>query len=167
MRTLSAITLLTATQALRPLAPLRKLTSKLRKAPVVQAAPSGASLKPYLSQLIEGEDLNKDDAKGLFGAFLDGSASPEQVAAVLCCLRQKGETPDEIAGAAEAMRAACVPVKTQGTLLDIVGTGGDGACTINLSTCSAILAAACGAKVTKCGNRSVSSACGATQRMDG
>ena len=102
MRLLS-ITLLTATQALRPLVPLRKLTSKLRKAPVVQAAPSGASLKPYLSQLIEGEDLNKDDAKGLFGAFLDGSASPEQVAAVLCCLRQKGETPDEIAGAAEAL----------------------------------------------------------------
>ena len=64
----------------------------------------------------------------------------------------EGRDPDEIAGAAEAMRAACVPVKTQGTLLDIVGTGGDGACTINLSTCSAILAAACGAKVTKCGN---------------
>ena len=166
MRLLHALTLLTAAQALRPLAPLRKLTSKLRKAPVVQAAPSGASLKPYLSQLIEGEDLNKDDAKGLFGAFLDGSASPEQVAAVLCCLRQKGETPDEIAGAAEAMRAACVPVKTQGTLLDIVGTGGDGACTINLSTCSAILAAACGAKVTKCGNRSVSSACGAADVLE-
>ena len=58
MRTLSAITLLTAAQALRPLAPLRKLTSKLRKAPVVQAAPSGASLKPYLSQLIEGEAVS-------------------------------------------------------------------------------------------------------------
>ena len=166
MRTLYAITLFTATQALRPLAPLRKLGNKLRKTPVVQAAPSGASLKPYLSQLIEGEDLAKDDAKGLFGAFLDGSASPEQVAAVLCCLRQKGETPDEIAGAAEAMRAACVPVKTSGTLLDIVGTGGDGACTINLSTCSAILAAACGAKVTKCGNRSVSSACGAADVLE-
>ena len=129
---------MTTAAARRPLAPLRKLGNKLRKTPVVQAAPSGASLKPYLSQLIEGEDLAKDDAKGLFGAFLDGTASPEQVAAVLCCLRQKGETPDEIAGAAEAMRAACVPVKTQGTLLDIVGTGGDGACTINLSTCSAI-----------------------------
>ena len=64
------------------------------------------------------------------------------------------------------MRAACVPVKTQGTLLDIVGTGGDGACTINLSTCSAILAAACGAKVTKCGNRSVSSACGAADVLE-
>ena len=104
MRLLSAITLLTAAQALRPLAPLRKLTSKLRKAPVVQAAPSGASLKPYLSQLIEGEDLNKDDAKGLFGAFLDGSASPEQVAAVLCCLRQKGETRTK----SPARRKPCV-----------------------------------------------------------
>ena len=59
-----------------------------------------------------------------------------------------------------------MPVKTQGTLLDIVGTGGDGACTINSSTCSAILAAACGAKVTKCGNRSVSSACGAADVLE-
>ena len=113
MRTLSAITLLSVAQALRPLAPLRKLGNKLRKTPVVQAAPSGASLKPYLSQLIEGEDLAKDDAKGLFGAFLDGTASPEQVAAVLCCLRQKGETPDEIAGAAEAMNEALADAHAQ------------------------------------------------------
>ena len=166
MRVLHAITLLSVAQALRPLAPLRKLGNKLRKSPVVQAAPSGASLKPYLSQLIEGEDLAKDDAKGLFGAFLDGTASPEQVAAVLCCLRQKGETPDEIAGAAEAMRAACVPVKTSGTLLDIVGTGGDGAHTINISTAAVILAAAVGCVVAKGGNRSVSSACGSADVLE-
>ena len=114
---LYALALLTA-DALRPPVP-RTLRTTTRRA---------ATLKPYLSQLIEGEDLSQKDAQGLFSAFLDGSAAPEEVAAVLCCLRQKGETADEIAGAAEAMRAACVPVKTEGTLLDIVGTGGDGAC---------------------------------------
>ena len=83
MRTLSAITLLTAAQALRPLAPLRKLTSKLRKAPVVQAAPSGASLKPYLSQLIEGEDLDKDVQAEILIALGRISVHAEESAEVL------------------------------------------------------------------------------------
>jgi anthranilate phosphoribosyltransferase len=85
---------------------------------------------------------------------------------VLCCLRQKGEVAEEVAGAAAAMRDACVRVDSPGALLDIVGTGGDGANTINLSTAAAILAAACGAKVTKCGNRSVSSSCGAADVLE-
>ncbi|KAH8087729.1 anthranilate phosphoribosyltransferase [Aureococcus anophagefferens] len=106
------------------------------------------TLKPYLSTLIGGDGLSFEESRSLFGAFFDGTAAPEEVAAVLCCLRQKGESFEEVAGAATAMRDACVRVDAPGTLLDIVGTGGDGACTINLSTCSAILAAACGAKVT-------------------
>ena len=124
------------------------------------------TLKPYLSTLIGGDGLSFEESRSLFGAFFDGTAAPEEVAAVLCCLRQKGESFEEVAGAATAMRDACVRVDAPGTLLDIVGTGGDGACTINLSTCSAILAAACGAKVTKCGNRSVSSACGAADVLE-
>mmetsp|Transcript_7739 Transcript_7739/g.22992 ORF Transcript_7739/g.22992 Transcript_7739/m.22992 type:complete len:400 (+) Transcript_7739:126-1325(+) len=167
---LLTICALACASALRPVKALKAVPSKVRNLlkPQKAAAPAAAppSLKPYLSQLIDGDDLSFDDARGLFGAFLDGSASSEQVAGVLCTLRQKGETPDEIAGAATAMRDACVRVETAGTLLDIVGTGGDGACTINLSTCSAILAAACGAKVTKCGNRSVSSACGAADVLE-
>ena len=127
---------------------------------------TGGTLKPYLSTLIGGDGLSFEESRSLFGAFFDGTAAPEEVAAVLCCLRQKGESFEEVAGAATAMRDACVRVDAPGTLLDIVGTGGDGACTINLSTCSAILAAACGAKVTKCGNRSVSSACGAADVLE-
>lgn len=123
-------------------------------------------LKPYLSRLIDGGSLTKAEATTLFSSFLDGTAKAEQVAGVLCLLRRKGESPDEIAGAAAAMRAACVPVDSPGRLLDIVGTGGDGASTINLSTASAILCAACGAKVTKCGNRSVSSKCGAADVLE-
>lgn len=125
-----------------------------------------SNLKPYLSRLIEGGELTSAEARSLFSSFLDGSAAPEQIAAILCLLRRKGESPDEIAGAAAAMTDACVPVAVDGKLLDIVGTGGDGASTINLSTASAILCAACGAKVTKCGNRSVSSKCGAADVLE-
>ena len=149
-------------------APARRLGAVRRaSAPALASSTALAgSLKPFLSTLIEGSDLSFDESRELFSAFLDGSAAPEEVAAVLCCLRQKGESFEEVAGAATAMRDACVRVDAPGTLLDIVGTGGDGACTINLSTCSAILAAACGAKVTKCGNRSVSSACGAADVLE-
>ncbi|KAJ8609242.1 hypothetical protein CTAYLR_008055 [Chrysophaeum taylorii] len=127
-----------------------------------------ADLKPFLSKLIDGGELSGEESRELFASFLDGTARPEQVAAVLCLLRRKGESPEEIAGAASAMRAACVPVvvASGGRLLDIVGTGGDGASTINLSTAAAILCAACGAKVTKCGNRSVSSKCGAADVLE-
>eukprot|EP00633_Aureoumbra_lagunensis_P004296 CAMPEP_0197316090 /NCGR_PEP_ID=MMETSP0891-20130614/40912_1 /TAXON_ID=44058 ORGANISM="Aureoumbra lagunensis, Strain CCMP1510" /NCGR_SAMPLE_ID=MMETSP0891 /ASSEMBLY_ACC=CAM_ASM_000534 /LENGTH=390 /DNA_ID=CAMNT_0042805389 /DNA_START=8 /DNA_END=1177 /DNA_ORIENTATION=+ len=126
------------------------------------------SLKPYLSKLIENPDtdLSSDECRELFGIFLQGSAAPEQVASILCLMRRKGETAEEISGAAQAMLDACTPVKASGKLLDIVGTGGDGASTINLSTASAILCAALGAKVTKCGNRSVSSKCGAADVLE-
>ncbi|KAJ1456041.1 glycosyl transferase family, a/b domain-containing protein [Pelagophyceae sp. CCMP2097] len=133
------------------------------------AVRSATDLKPYLSTLIGGTDLSSSEARELFGAFFDGGAAPEQIAAVLCLLRQKGETCDEIAGAATAMLDNCVRVHVSDRekgLLDIVGTGGDGASTINLSTASAIVAAAAGARVTKCGNRSVSSKCGAADVLE-
>lgn len=141
-----------------------RIPSSRRKASL--SSSDSLDLKPYLSQLIDGGSLTKAEATTLFSSFLDGTAKAEQVAGVLCLLRRKGESPDEIAGAAAAMRAACVPVESPGRLLDIVGTGGDGASTINLSTASAILCAACGAKVTKCGNRSVSSKCGAADVLE-
>jgi len=81
-------------------------------------------------------------------------------------LRRNGESPAEVAGFVEGMRRACVPVKVSGKMLDIVGTGGDGADTINISTAAAILAAAAGAKTAKAGNRSVSSACGSADVLE-
>lgn len=89
-----------------------------------------------------------------------------QVASLLSLLRAKGETPPEIAGMVRAMNAACSPVSLPYKLLDIVGTGGDGADTINISTAAVVLAAACGCRVAKAGNRSVSSACGSADVLE-
>jgi anthranilate phosphoribosyltransferase len=88
------------------------------------------------------------------------------VGSLLTLLRARRETPTEIAGMVRACQAACRTVNVKGKLLDIVGTGGDGADTINISTASAVLAAACGCKVGKFGNRSVSSACGSADVLE-
>eukprot|EP00245_Coleochaete_scutata_P008104 TRINITY_DN2410_c0_g1_i1.p1 TRINITY_DN2410_c0_g1~~TRINITY_DN2410_c0_g1_i1.p1 ORF type:complete len:364 (+),score=63.55 TRINITY_DN2410_c0_g1_i1:115-1092(+) len=98
-------------------------------------------------------------------ALLAGSEAA-QIAAFLVLLRAKGETADEIAGLARAMRRTSVLVEAGDDVLDIVGTGGDGANTVNISTGSCILAAACGAKVAKHGSRSVSSACGSADVLE-
>mmetsp|Transcript_34238 Transcript_34238/g.36999 ORF Transcript_34238/g.36999 Transcript_34238/m.36999 type:complete len:434 (-) Transcript_34238:201-1502(-) len=126
-----------------------------------------SSLKPYLETLIAGErHLTSEETKAAFGAILQG-ADAVQVGSFLTLLRARGENPDEIAGAVEAMNEACNSVDLEGRkLLDIVGTGGDGADTINISTASVVLAAACGCVVAKAGNRSVSSACGSADVLE-
>mmetsp|Transcript_14779 Transcript_14779/g.30574 ORF Transcript_14779/g.30574 Transcript_14779/m.30574 type:complete len:409 (+) Transcript_14779:151-1377(+) len=128
---------------------------------------SGASLKPYIETLIAGErPLTTDETKAAFSEILKG-ADEVQVGSLLTLLRQKGETPDEIAGMVQAMNDACNSVDLGGQkLLDIVGTGGDGADTINISTASVVLASACGCTVAKAGNRSVSSACGSADVLE-
>lgn len=93
-------------------------------------------------------------------------AEAEQVAALLCLMRKKGETAEEIAGCVRGMKRVSLPVHVQGELLDIVGTGGDGMHTINISTASAVLAAAAGAQVCKFGGRSVSSKCGSADVLE-
>ena len=128
---------------------------------------SAASLKPYIETLIDGErPLTTEETKAAFSEILKG-ADEVQVGSLLTLLRQKGETPDEIAGMVQAMNDACNSVDLGGQkLLDIVGTGGDGADTINISTASVVLAAACGCTVAKAGNRSVSSACGSADVLE-
>lgn len=128
---------------------------------------SGASLKPYIETLIAGErPLTTEETKAAFSEILKG-ADEVQVGSLLTLLRQKGETPDEIAGMVQAMNDACNSVDLgDQKLLDIVGTGGDGADTINISTASVVLAAACGCTVAKAGNRSVSSACGSADVLE-
>ena len=118
-----------------------------------------ASLKPQLSKLISRQDLTSDETEAIWAEIL-GGADAAVVGAALTLLRAKGETPIEVAGMVRAMQKACKPVHVEGKLLDIVGTGGDGADTINISTASVVLAAACGCRVAKAGNRSVSSRCG-------
>jgi anthranilate phosphoribosyltransferase len=126
-----------------------------------------ASLKPYIETLIEGNrHLTSDETEAAFSAILSG-ADPIQVSSLLTLLRARNETPDEIAGMVRAMNKACNPVCIPNTkLLDIVGTGGDGADTINISTASVVLAAACGCVVAKAGNRSVSSSCGSADVLE-
>src|SRR5258708_13057025 len=89
-----------------------------------------------------------------------GDATPVQIAGFLVALRMKGETVDEITGFARAARAVATPIEIEGALLDTCGTGGDGLATFNISTLSAIVAAASGAKVAKHGNRAASSMAG-------
>lgn len=118
-----------------------------------------------MEKLIDGLDLTAEDTQDAWVSIMEGAA-PEQVGALLSLMRMKGETPIEIAGCVRGMKSVAVPVHVPGKLLDIVGTGGDGAHTINISTASVILAAAAGAKVCKFGNRSVSSLCGSADVLE-
>ena len=124
------------------------------------------SLKICIETLISGKDLTAKETEDAWAQMLDGDVSPERVAGLLCLLRAKGETPKEIAGCVRGMKRSCIPVNVEKPLLDIVGTGGDGADTINISTASAVLAAAAGARVCKFGNRSVSSLCGSADVLE-
>lgn len=125
------------------------------------------SLKPYIETLIQGErSLTSDETEAAFSEILQG-ADEVQVGSLLTLLRARGETPSEIAGMVRAMNKACLAVDLgDRKLLDIVGTGGDGADTINISTASVVLAAASGCIVAKAGNRSVSSACGSADVLE-
>lgn len=128
---------------------------------------TSASLKPYIETLIQGDrHLTSEETEAAFSAILAG-ANQIQVSSLLTLLRARNETPEEIAGMVKAMNNACNAVNLgDQKLLDIVGTGGDGADTINISTASVVLAAACGCTVAKAGNRSVSSACGSADVLE-
>ena len=130
---------------------------------------SSSSLKPYIDILIQGDrPLTSQETQAAFDALLSGPTDEIHVGVLLCLLRARRESPSEIAGMVRALNAHSVPVTVaSGTkLLDIVGTGGDGADTFNISTCSVVLAAACGCVVAKIGNRSVSSACGSADVLE-
>jgi len=120
-----------------------------------------------LSPLVEGQDLSQPATETFFKQVLNGEIEPALLASVLTALKIKGETPEEIAGAAIAIRSAATifPEKNY-NVADCVGTGGDGANTINISTTAAILGAACGLKMAKHGNRSVSSMSGSADLLE-
>jgi anthranilate phosphoribosyltransferase len=120
-----------------------------------------------LRRLIGGEDLTQDEAAAFIGAVMDGEYTPVQSAGLLVALAVKGETPDEIAGAARAMRDRSVKVDHGlPMVVDVVGTGGDGANTVNVSTMAALVVAATGVPVAKHGNRAASSACGSADVLE-
>jgi anthranilate phosphoribosyltransferase len=124
-------------------------------------------IQQALARLLDGHDLSREEAHGVMGSIMSGEVTPAQIAGFLIALRAKGETADEIAGCAEAMRERALPVRPQrNDLVDTAGTGGDGAGTINISTAAALVAAAAGAGVAKHGNRAVSSACGSADVLE-
>jgi anthranilate phosphoribosyltransferase len=124
-------------------------------------------IKEALGQLLERRDLSRTQARDVMGEIMGGEASPAQIGAFLVALRMKGETSQEIAGCAEAMRSHAVPVVcARPALIDTAGTGGDGACTLNISTAAALVAAAAGVPVAKHGNRAISSASGSADVLE-
>ena len=124
-------------------------------------------IQTALAQLLDGHDLTRDDARRVMDTIMSGEATPAQIGGFLVALRLKGETADEIAGCAEAMRAHVLPVSPKrDDLVDTAGTGGDGGRTFNISTAAALVAAAAGAGVAKHGNRSVSSLSGSADVLE-
>jgi anthranilate phosphoribosyltransferase len=124
-------------------------------------------IQDALGRLLDGHDLDRDEARRVMGTIMEGEATPAQIGGFLVALRLKGETADEIAGCAEAMREHVLPVRPRRSdLVDTAGTGGDGARTFNISTAAALVAAAAGAGVAKHGNRAVSSSSGSADVLE-
>jgi anthranilate phosphoribosyltransferase len=119
-----------------------------------------------IAKLVRSESLSEAEAASAFEGIMRGDATPVQIAGFLVALRMKGETVDELTGFARTARAAATPIAVDGDLLDTCGTGGDGMSTFNISTLSAIVAAACGARVAKHGNRAASSMCGSADVLE-
>src|SRR5258708_4707659 len=117
--------------------------------------------------LIKGEALSADETAWAMNEIMEGAASPAQIAGFGVALRVKGETAEEMSGLAAAMLAHATPITIGGPVTDLVGTGADGAHTVNVSTMATIVAAAAGARMVKHGTRAGSSACGAADVLEG
>jgi anthranilate phosphoribosyltransferase len=123
-------------------------------------------IKEAIGTLVAGKDLTYEEAYFVMGEIMGGEATPAQISAFLTALRLKGETADEIAGLASVMRSKATPVRVKGPAIDIVGTGGDGVGTFNVSTAAAFVVAGVGLKVAKHGNRAMSSHCGSADILE-
>ena len=138
-------------------------------------------IKKAIAKVVERENLTEGEMIQVMDQIMSGEATPAQIAAFITALRMKGETVDEIVGAARVMRDRVTRIRVgknvldidrddinidRETILDVVGTGGDGTNTFNVSTTVSFMVSACGVKVAKHGNRSVSSACGSADVLE-
>ena len=124
-------------------------------------------IKEAISKVVNGEDLDKETARAVMDEIMGGEATPSQMGAFLTALRIKGESIDEITACAEGMRGKCERISTDYPVMEIVGTGGDGTGTFNISTTSAFVISAAGVPLAKHGNRSMSSKSGAADCLEG
>ncbi|HVQ29045.1 MAG TPA: anthranilate phosphoribosyltransferase [Vicinamibacteria bacterium] len=122
-------------------------------------------MKEPLAKVLRGARLTEEEAGAAMAAIMDGEATPAQIGALLGALCVRGETEDEVVGFARTMRARAVPLRAPDAI-DTCGTGGDGACTFNISTVASLVVAACGVKVAKHGNRSASGSCGSADVLE-
>jgi len=119
-----------------------------------------------LGPLVNGSDIDRSDAAAAVSEIMSGRATDAQIGAFLAALRTKGESAEEIAGMVDAMMDAAVPVSIDGVVVDVVGTGGDGFGTFNISTTAAFVAAGAGVRVAKHGNRAASSSTGSADVLE-
>ena len=125
------------------------------------------TIQEALAAIVEGQSLEREQMAAVMRQVMSGDATDAQIGGLLIALRIKGESTDEIAGAAQVMRELATPVAVEGpNLVDLVGTGGDGANLFNVSTASSFVVAAAGAQVAKHGNRSVSSTSGSSDVLE-
>jgi anthranilate phosphoribosyltransferase len=122
-------------------------------------------LKAIIGKIATGAALSRDEAASAFDRMMSGEATPSQMGALLMGLRVRGETVDEITGAVSAMRSKMLTVKAPDDAVDIVGTGGDGSGSVNVSTCASFILAGTGVPVAKHGNRALSSKSGAADAL--
>src|SRR5947207_402598 len=120
-----------------------------------------ADLKSLIAKCAGGQSLSREEARAAFDVLMSGEATPSQIGGLLMALRVRGETVDEITGAARIMRSKALMIDAPPGTIDTVGTGGDGSGTFNVSTASALVVAGCGVPVAKHGNRAFSSQSGA------
>jgi anthranilate phosphoribosyltransferase len=118
-------------------------------------------LKSIIAKVATGATLSREEAASAFDRMMSGEATPSQLGGLLMALRVRGETIDEITGAVSAMRAKMLKVTAPPNAIDVVGTGGDGSGSVNVSTCAALIVAGAGVPVAKHGNRALSSRSGA------
>src|SRR3954452_5766059 len=135
-------------------APHHEVLARLRKH-------SMDELKSLIGKVATGATLTRHEAASAFDSMMSGEATPSQMGGLLMALRVRGETVDEITGAVTAMRSKMLRVKAPADAVDVVGTGGDGSGSVNVSTCASFIVAGCGVPVAKHGNRALSSRSGA------
>lgn len=122
-------------------------------------------LKAFIGKVATGDPLSREEARAAFDILMSGEATPSQIGGFLMALRVRGETVEEIAGAVSTMRAKMLPVTAPEGVMDIVGTGGDGLGTYNISTLAALIVAGAGVPVAKHGNRALSSKSGTADAL--